>query len=352
MANHLTINNIVEVLFALGSGQPIVESNAIRFNSICHTSDKEKHKLYCYNNNGKFSFYCYVCGFQGSLYDLVMHKSKCDFVQAKDIIDSIIYPKIEGYGKKRQTQLQLDDIEDLEEIEFKKAELIVRDKKVLDRFKTNSYYQGWIDEGINVNTMRVFDIGLDVLNEAIIIPHFDMNGNLVGIRKRNLNKITIESSSKYMPVTVNQIFYNHPLSENFYGIHINVKNIKQAKSVYVFESEKSVMQMYSYGFHNALAICGSNFSKTQGEILQELGVKKVYLCFDRDWENREDEKYSLYLKKVQKAKSRLDFCDVYYLDKDMENKLDLKDSPSDKGREVFEYLRDNSYKIEREKENE
>ena len=352
MTNVITREDIINVLMRFGCDFPLIENNdTMIFNSICHTLDNNKKKLYCYNNNGKFLFFCYICGFSGDIFALISHLTKCDFNDAQ-----IIFKQSRGKSFNSQKSIQIN-LE--EETKIKKAELVVRDKQILNRYRSDLFYQGWIDEHISIETMKVFNIRTDVNEECIILPHYDISDNLVGIRKRNLNKQTIENSSKYMPVFIGNVSYSHPLSENLYGLNITKPFIEKSHTLYIFESEKSVMQMYSYGYCTSVAICGGFLSNTHVELIKSLKVNRICICMDRDWTDRQDFKYEIFKKKIEKMINKLStVCkQIMYIDKQMEFLLDIKDSPSDKGKTTFESLlsfatRISTSEMERENENE
>ena len=75
--------------------------------------------------------------------------------------------------------------------------------------------------------MDKYQILYSPVQNKIIIPHFDVNGRLVGIRGRALDEWEIENIGKYMPVQVEGVWYSHPLSFNLYGLFQNRKNIEE-----------------------------------------------------------------------------------------------------------------------------
>ena len=63
----------------------------------------------------------------------------------------------------------------------------------------------------------IFGIFLLSLNNFFsIIPHYDINNNLIGIRERTLIKEN-EVYGKYRPAYLNGKLYNHPLSFSLYN---------------------------------------------------------------------------------------------------------------------------------------
>ena len=123
----------------------------------------------------------------------------------------------------------------------------------------------WLNDGISEEIMRTYNILYSISENKIIIPHFDINDNLVGIRGRALNDEDL-AFGKYMPVTIEGKMYNHSLQYNLYGLNLVKDNIKRMKMAIVAESEKSCMQygtMFGQENNIVVATCGSTFHKYQ-----------------------------------------------------------------------------------------
>lgn len=57
--------------------------------------------------------------------------------------------------------------------------------------------------------MDKYNILYSISQEKIVIPHYDINNNLVGIRGRALNEWEIENVGKYMPIRIENKWYAH-----------------------------------------------------------------------------------------------------------------------------------------------
>jgi len=88
--------------------------------------------------------------------------------------------------------------------------------------------------------MKTFNILYYDRQNKIVIPHYDMNNNLIGIRGRALNEEDLVYG-KYMPIQIEGQMCAHPLGYNLYGLNMNKDNIKLASIAIVFEGEKSVL---------------------------------------------------------------------------------------------------------------
>ena len=200
----------------------------------------------------------------------------------------------------------------------------------------------WYQEGISIEAMQKFGIRMDTVNEKIIIPHYDINGQLVGIRGRAFNWYDLEKGMKYAPVCLGiDTWYNHPLGEHLYGLWLNKDTIKRTKKCVVFEGEKSVMLAETYypGNNFTVAVCGSAISQIQVDLLLQLGVTEIIIAFDNETDNTPASPTTLqYQEKIlQLASLFTPYVNVYYI-LDITGKLEYKDSPIDKGKETFEFL--------------
>ena len=203
--------------------------------------------------------------------------------------------------------------------------------------------------------MKKFGIRWYEFQKHIIIPHYNIDGKLVGIRRRSLRPE--DKNNKYTPEYIEGKSYEHPLGLNLYGLYENKKAIEKSKIAYIVEGEKSVLLSNTYYENKSVAIatCGFNVSKWQLQALLNLGVDKVYLCFDKDFdiklesEYRKNEKvwkdYNRYLERLDMLGKRISEYFTGYIVRDRMGLLDIKDSPFDKGKETFETLLKDAKKI-------
>lgn len=333
----LKIESVIELMKKLGADRYKEEENQIIFPTICHNVDgaDASMKLYFYKNSKMF--HCYTeCGSM-SIFNFLKHyyeTRNIEYDWVSDIYNVIIdcsnfsfsngftAPKIqrlrEKYGQER-----------------KEVQLPEYNKGALDAF-IKRYPPEWTKDGITHAAMDKFDIRYSISQNKIIIPHKDIDGRLVGIRGRALNDWEVENVGKYMPIKLEQTWYKHPLSMNLYGLYENKANIKKHKVVYVYESEKSVMQHEAFESpHCAVAVCGSQFNKYQlNLLLKHCQPNEVVICFDKEEQEGETKYFDKLYALCKKYTQYCNFSFIY----DRLGLLDMKDSPSDKGEETFKKL--------------
>ena len=278
-----------------------------------------------------------------SLFDFVMTMNNCTFAESVQFLESYFHIGMNfqrGFGRPKREETEIKPYV-RKEVDFNE-QLPEYDGSILNTF-INYKPVEWIYEGISVETMEKYEIRYSIENNSIIIPHRDKDGRLVGIRERNLDRRQVEVlGRKYTPYTsfTHRLTYKHRLSMNAYGIDKNKEVISEYKKCIIFEAEKSVLKMDSVWNNNpSVAVGGSSVSLYQLNLLKELGVKDIYLSFDKE----EGEKWEQKLDKI--CKRIYDFGFNVFIIEDVEGKyLDLKDSPIDKGEFVFLELYKNARK--------
>ena len=114
----------------------------------------------------------------------------------------------DGFQKKLKDWEIFDRFDAITNIDEEKriVELKHYDKKILQYLPTPRILP-WIEEHISITAMQDANIKYDPVNDAIIIPHYDIDNNLIGIRQRTLIKER-EKYGKYMPAVLNNKMYN------------------------------------------------------------------------------------------------------------------------------------------------
>jgi len=205
--------------------------------------------------------------------------------------------------------------------------------------------------------MQKFGISWYESGKSIIIPHKNINGEIIGIRRRS-SLLEEDKDNKYMPLILEGEIYSHSLNMNFYGLWEHLEAIKKFKKVVIVESEKSCMLAQEFYGDNAfvIATCGFNISNWHRDILLKLGIKEIILGFDKDFNILEfdeyDEndpeylKFTRYVNRINSLAQKFTSFFTTYVLWDTDSKLlNKKDSPFDQGKEVLEYLMKNKIEI-------
>lgn len=357
---NLSIEQVFDLVAELG-GEPRMESGFFISKTICHNHAGEgSYKLYYYDNTKLFR--CYTdCGTSFDIYELV-RKIKNNSKDLKsyynkegkvcyrewELFDAVEFVAIYyGYSPKtfdfQKTQEKLKDWEVLNNYEQinkdeqeQRVELRIFDNKIL-QYLPRPRIITWEQEGIKKEIMDHRGIAYDPKNQGIVIPHYDINNQLVGIRERTLIKEE-ENFGKYRPAILNGVMYNHPLGFNLYNLNNSKNNIKIIKKVIVYEGEKSSLLYASFfGEENdiSVAVCGSSLITYQVKLLLSLGVEEIIIAFDKQFKEIGDKEWERWTKKLYDIHTKYGaYVQISYLF-DKKDLLDYKDSPVDKGKETF-----------------
>lgn len=347
----LSIDDVIKfVTTYLGSDEPVPDTEAVCFQTICHNPRHTgKHKLYYYNDSQMFHCYTDSCG-TFDIYELIQKAGYAnDFIGAYQVLcDFFGYnPFGSNFEEEPEKELtadwdifvKLDTITKKEE-KRKSKETVFLSPNILELFP-RGVPDIWYQEGISIKAMQKFGIRVDPSANRIIIPHYDYLGQLIGIRSRNLGEYELNEGYKYTPVKIEETWYNHPLGDHLYGLNFNKEAIQRAKQVVIFESEKSVLLSETYYPENnfTVAVCGANLGDKQINLLLSLGVNEVIIAFDKECDgilaSNSTQGYKAKLEKIAQAFSP--YVNTYIV-LDTYDKLEHKDSPADRGKETLEFL--------------
>lgn len=340
----LTLSDVYELLTELG-GEPVQYSNYITSKTICHCGDS--HKLYYYDNTKLCRCFTRCPESSFDVFELVKKVKKRDedgwnlpraieYVAIRFGFDSLK----EDFSAHSETARDWEIFHQFDkknEINTKQiVELKHFDNNVL-RYLPHPIISSWEAEGITKEVIDNYGICYDPVNMGIIIPHYDKDNQLIGIRIRTLAKEE-ERFGKYKPATLNCQMYNHPLGFNLYNLNNSKNNIKQLQTAIVFEGEKSCLLYASYfGMENdiSVAVCGSNLINYQFNLLTDLGVKEIIIGFDKQFKEIGDDEWEVWTKKLTDIHTKYSpYCNISFLF-DKQNLLGYKMSPIDAGKEIF-----------------
>lgn len=345
----LTIEDVMRFLESLGVQDIQKHANYLILPTICHNpiDEAESMKLYYYDNYKVF--HCYTeCGDSFSIFELyrrymAINSYEVSMEEAVDYVKRFC-KNITTITPKHKTNW-LTDFERYE-IGKKVIELPAYDPNVLQCF-ANYHHPIWKAEGISDAAMSRFNIKFQLRENRIVIPHYDINGRLVGIRQRGLEEEDIVGG-KYRPIIVGDQLYNHILHYNLYGVYEHQAAIRKFKRAVIVEAEKSVLLSETYFGKDsiAVAVCGSQVNKYQIALLtRELGVNEIVVALDKEYEDAKTKKAFKYKNKLKTI------CETYKNEAQMsyifdeKGLLKEKDSPYDKGKEVFLELYRNRKKV-------
>ena len=193
LKNNLTVIQMEEILIELGA-EPIIKNDHIECKTICHGGDSHKcwwwfnTRLFtCFTNCGSFDLFEFIIkikkqkGEEWSLYnamsfvaDFFSINFEEDFSELRSDLQDWSY-----FNKRAKEKLSLG---------YENNSVLPNlDTKILAHFPRPRLIP-WEKEGITKEICDARNICYDPIFDGIVIPHYDINGRLVGIRERTLVK--------------------------------------------------------------------------------------------------------------------------------------------------------------------
>ena len=142
------------------------------------------------------------------------------------------------------------------------------DHSMADSKTTSSYI---LERGFTYETLRAWDMRYDKKLRAIVIPVCDMGGEIVGVVRRMVPPVAT-GIPKYM------FTYGFDKSKHLFGAY---KHPKDGGPTIIVEGPLDAIWLHQHGYTTAVGLMGAYCSRTQVELLRQLG-SDVMLALDND----------------------------------------------------------------------
>lgn len=279
----------------------------------------------------KNSYYCFSCGRSGGIIGYLMDYEHLRFDDAVDKAAKLGNMDLSKMCRS-QTMTFLKKTKNL----MREKEQVVHE--ILNGNELNKYSHEditeWIDEGILQEVMDLFEVRINDRDNRIVYPVYDINGNLINIKGRtrykNYKELRIPKYINYYPIGT---------MDYFQGLNITLPFIKDQNEMIIFESVKSVMKAYGWGYKNCASAEKHTITDEQLKLLVRLRVNIVF-AFDSDINYSDKD-----IKKTIDVLKRITNVYVIYDRKGLLGGKDAKNAPVDLSREIWEQLYFNKTKV-------
>ena len=279
----------------------------------------------------KNSYYCFSCGRSGGIIGYLMDYEHLRFDDAVDKAAKLGNMDLSKMCKS-QTMTFLKKTKNL----MREKEQIVHE--VLSANELSKYSHEditeWIDEGILQEVMDLFEVRINDRDNRIVYPVYDINGNLINIKGRtrykNYKELRIPKYINYYPIGT---------MDYFQGLNLTLPFIKDQNEMIIFESVKSVMKAYGWGYKNCASAEKHTITDEQLKLLVRLRVNIVF-AFDSDISYSDKD-----IKKTIDVLKRITNVYIIYDRKGLLGGKDAKNAPVDLSREIWEQLYFNKTKV-------
>lgn len=275
-------------------------------------------------------FYDYSSGVGGNLYTFIKRYFKCSSMDAVDRIKK--YAGIDGEitcaSSRMAATIACKKYARAKHTEKSSKVTILPDDYMLRYENRADKLAVWEAEGISKESLKKFQVMYDSFSDRLVYPIKNRDGKIVNIGGRTLDpKWKEKELRKYC------YFYSWGKLELIYGLFENLESVLEKREIILFEGCKSVLLADTYGIHNTGALLTSHLNPHQMKILAQLGVRVVF-ALDRDVDITKDHN-------IERLKR---YVYVEYVN-DKNGFLDPKDSPVDKGADVFNDVYNNRLRL-------
>lgn len=278
--------------------------------------------------NDNLSATDFTTSYNGDLVGLIATHTDLSYKEIINTIKTMTNKKVNGHHKK-EVGIFDDFFNDIYLPYNEHGEKVIYDPSILDQYSKYKWNLRFLRDGILPSSQVKFHIGYDESSNRITLPWKDSEGNIIGCMARLDSDIP--TNFKYLPLIA------FPKHKFLYGLYENKEHIKNNR-VFVYESEKSVLQCDSFEVYNCVSLGGNSISQIQVEHLLKLNVTEIILSLDEGLD------VEVIKRDIKTIKDCLFMRDVKIgIIWDKNNKYlpkGSKCSPSDLGKEIFEKLCD------------
>ena len=280
----------------------------------------------------KNSYYCFSCGKSGGIIGYLIDFEKMKFEDAVEKAAKLANLDLSKMCHSK-TITFLKKLRALAMKPKSAYEHRILDDSELDKYQIEPVKE-WLDEGIEQDVMDLFGVRVDTWQNRIIYPVYDICGNLINIKARTRYK-----NYKQMKIPKYINYFQVGVMDYFQGLNTTLKYVLDANEIIIFESVKSVMKAYGWGYKNCASAEKHTLTKEQIDLLVKLRVNIVF-AYDCDVDYRSSD--------VQQDIDKLKRVTNVFVIEDRKKLLggkDTKNAPVDCGEEIWETLYSQKRKV-------
>lgn len=275
-------------------------------------------------NPNKNMYYCFSCGRGGGIIQYLQEYECLSF-------DDAVEKTCRLANADLSTMCYSPTVKLLKKIRKLKQKYVSVEHTILDEAEYEKYKKlpinEWLDEGIKQKEIDLFDIRIDEKSNRIVYPVRDLQGRLINIKGRtrfeDYKAMHLMKYINYFPVGT---------MDYLQGLDITLPYVKENNEIILFESIKSVMKCYGWGYKNCASVEKHSVTDEQIRLLIRLKVNIVF-AYDSD--------VSYKTKDIVESLTKLKrFTNVFIIEDKAKllGGAETKNSPADLGMQTFEKL--------------
>lgn len=270
-------------------------------------------------NSEKNLFYCFSCGRGGGAISYFQQFEKMP-------IDDAIKKAMSLSGINPNSLCTSPTMVFLKNIKPTNTNNVEVKHNVLNKNIYNNYSKEpitlWEEEGISSQVMDLFEVRIDKKSNRIVYPVYDNDGNFINVKGR-----TLYSNFKELKIPKYMNYYPIGTMDYFQGMNVAKDYIND--EIIIFESIKSVMKAFDWGYKNCVSAEKHTLTSEQEDILIKMG-KNIVFAFDTDVDYNSPD-----IKKTLDKLKRI--TNVYIItSRQLLGGVESKNSPVDCGKEIWE----------------
>lgn len=280
----------------------------------------------------KNSYYCFSCRKSGGIIGYLIDFEKMEFEDAVEKAAKLANLDLSKMCHSK-TITFLKKLRALAMKPKSAYEHRILDDSELDKYQIEPVKE-WLDEGIEQDVMDLFGVRVDTWQNRIIYPVYDICGNLINIKARTRYK-----NYKQMKIPKYINYFQVGVMDYFQGLNTTLKYVLDANEIIIFESVKSVMKAYGWGYKNCASAEKHTLTKEQINLLVKLRVNIVF-AYDCDVDYRSSD--------VRQDIEKLKRVTNVFVIEDRKKLLggkETKNAPVDCGEEIWETLYSQKRKV-------
>lgn len=205
-------------------------------------------------------------------YDLITYLVKVKGVSYKDVLN-IIKNEIginSLYNYKKRVGLfggLFDGIKRRND----EPEIKIYPEEILEEYE-NIQNLRWLRDGISLEVQRKWNVRYDVVSQRIVFPIRTPTGEIMAIKGRANFELS-EYEPKYL------FLEQGLMSQTLFGYYENYNSLYEG-DILIFESEKSILILDGWGYHNAVALGSNSLDPAQAKLIMSLNPRSVTFLLD------------------------------------------------------------------------
>lgn len=248
-----------------------------------HPGNADNDRAFAWSyDKAKWRCYTHQCDQETSsdIFGFVQAMKECPFPSAVRFLDNL---KKNGFDKSITVTTK--------QVIKREAKSIKIDKHKLDILMKDFYFKG---RGIDEFILSKHKVGYwqkegTFMHKRAIVPVFDIDNNLVGFSGRSLldkKELDELGISKWIHALDFVVVKSPPFDKSsiLYNLNNCKEIVRQTKTIYVVEGPIDCWKLEMAGISNVVATLGLYITPQQMNLLVQLGVEKVIVCYDNDKE--------------------------------------------------------------------